>query len=280
MTAGARDLTDPERVAAREAVKTAQTAGPGGVQPTFVSDLPGRGRYEDRLKRLVLALVELEYDYLARGKAVKRADDDLFGWAHIAVVANRAKRVTDAVFGQWSIGPALTPGVSIHDAWETKVEALKDVDVQDDAAVWRVTKLLTGNEQVRDLDREHGAIQSRGPEKAIVDRVRAAVVVAKRDKLLETHKAWPAFADAGVVKHPAVQAGRRRGEPPRDVGSVPDRRARVPAHAGALALPRLPGNARSAGRRLHPAGGGRRVLHPHGAGGGRLQRGAAGCGRG
>ncbi len=208
---GTRDLTDAEGTAAREAVKTSLTAGAGGVAPTFVASIPGRGAYEARLKTLVLALVQLEYQQLAAGKAALRNDDDLFDWDHIRAVAERSKAATDAVFGKWSVGPPLAPGVSIHDAWETKVNLLKDVDAQDAAANWRVEKILTGHPNVRELDREHGAIQTRGPEKAIVDRVKAQIVTAKRAELIETHKAWPAFAADGVVNIQRFKSSTDRG---------------------------------------------------------------------
>ncbi len=211
LMAGTRDLTGGEGTAAREAVKTSLTAGAGGVAPTFVASIPGRGAYEARLKALVLVLVQNEYQQLAAGKADLRDDDDLFDWDHIRAVAARSKAATDAVFGKWSVGPPLAPGVSIHDAWETKVNLLMDVDAQDAAANWRVEKLLTGHPYVRDLDREHGAIQTRGPEKVIVDRVKAQIVAAKRAELLETHKAWPAFAADGVVNIQRFRSSTDRG---------------------------------------------------------------------
>ena len=208
---GTRDLSVTDAAASREAVQTSLTAGPGGVAPTFVASIPGRGTYEARLKTLVLALAQHEYQQLAAGKAGRRHDGDLFDWDHIRAVAERSKAATDAVFGTWSVGPPLAPGVGIHDAWETKVNLLKDVDAQDAAANWRVEKLLTGHPHVRDLDREHGAIQTRGPEKAIVDRVKAEVVTAKRAELLETHKAWPAFAADGQVNIQRFKSSTDRG---------------------------------------------------------------------
>jgi hypothetical protein len=144
-------------------------------------------------------LVDLQYDQLAKGKSAKRSAPDLLDWDQIKLVAARSKAVTDTVFGKFAVGPPLSPGAGIHDAWDTKVNLLKDVGQQDKAAIWRVEKLLTGDEYVRHLDREHGAIQSRGPEKVIVDRVTAQIAAEKRDELIETHKAWPAFASGGEV---------------------------------------------------------------------------------
>lgn len=199
LTADTRDLAVSEATAAKEVVKTSQGVQAGGVLPTFVPNVPGRGAYEARLKALVLELVQQEYDYLAAGKAARRGPGDLLGWDHIRDVAARSKAATDAVFGKWAIGPPLAPGAGIHDAWDTKVTVLADPDAREAAANWRVEKLMTGHPRVAALDQQHGAIQSRGPEKAIVDRVKAEIVAARRDDLLEIHKAWPAFASGGEV---------------------------------------------------------------------------------
>ncbi len=63
------------------------------------------------------------------------------------------------------------------------------------------------------LDLEHGAVQDRGPEKAIVEKVKGEIVGARRDRLLEIHKAWPGFSEAGEVnvqrfKEPTKEANR------------------------------------------------------------------------
>jgi hypothetical protein len=199
LTEGTRDLSGTDKTAATAAVKTSQQAGVGGLLPTFVSNLPGKGSYEARLKAEVTALAQLEYDQIARGMAAKRKDSDLFGWDQIREVAKRSKAATDAVFGKFAVGPQLAPGVSIHDAWDTKVKALKDEDALNGAANWRVEKLLTGHPNVRHLDKEHGAIQTRDAEKVIVAKVKSEIVASMRDELVETHKAWPAFAGGGIV---------------------------------------------------------------------------------
>jgi peptidoglycan hydrolase-like protein with peptidoglycan-binding domain len=199
LTGGTRDLGVEDEKAAKDAVKTSQKAGAGGSEPTFVSNLPGKGTYEVRLKALVLALVKNQYDRLAKGKAAKRKPSDLLDWGHIESVAARSKQATDAVFGKFAVGPPLRHGAGIHDAWDQKVNLLKDTTAQDSAANWRVEKLLTGNQDVRALDVEHGAIQSRDAEKKIVEKVKAEIVAAKKDELLEIHKAWPAYASGGEV---------------------------------------------------------------------------------
>jgi Putative peptidoglycan binding domain len=215
LTAGARILSADDETAAKEAVKTSQAAGPGGVAPTFVSNLPGKGSYEARLKALVLSVVEDEYNSMGKGKAAKRSPADLLEWDHIKEVAARSKQATDAVFGKFALGPPLKPGAGIHDAWDKKVNSLKTDTDLDKAANWRVEKILTGDPNVAALDRQHGAIQSRDPEKKIVEKVKAEIVAAKRAELVETHKGWPAFAGGGEVNIQRFKADTNKGN--RDV---------------------------------------------------------------
>lgn len=211
LTAGARSLSADEEKGAQEVVKTSQAAGPGGTLPTFVSNLPGKGSYEYRLKALLLILVKAQYDQLAKGKAAKRKPSDLLDWDHIKKVAARSKQATDAVFGKFAVGPPLQPGAGIHDAWDQKVKVLQSDSQLNNAANWRVEKLLTGDSYVGELDREHGAIQSRDPEKKIVEKVKAEIVAAKRDDLVEIHKAWPAFASGGEVNIQRFKAATDQG---------------------------------------------------------------------
>lgn len=213
LSAGTRVLGTDDQAAAREAVKTSQIAGPGGQLPTFVSRRDA-GTYETRLDTLVRALVDDQYERLARGKAERhKRESNLFGWTQLEAVAAESKAATDAVFGKFAKGPPLRRGAGIHDAWKTKVRQLRDPDQRESAAHWRVTKLLTGSQDVAELDREHGAIQSRGPERAIVDRVRQGIIDDKFDELIEIHKAWPGFADKGQVNiqrftEPGIEANR------------------------------------------------------------------------
>ena len=199
LSVGTRDVGAGDTAAAREAVKTSLVATGGGELPVFVSDLQGKGSYETRLKKRVLKLVDRQYDRLAKGKAARRKDTDLFPWTQLEKIAKVAKDATDAVFGKFAKGPPLAQNAGLHDAWVTKEKELKDPDTQKSSARWRVKKLLTGDAAVAKLDKAHGAIQSRDVEAAIVRRVQREIVTERWDKLLEIHKAWPAFADAGVV---------------------------------------------------------------------------------
>jgi len=67
--------------------------------------------------------------------------------------------------------------------------------------VWTTSAFASQPADVATLDIEHGAIQSRAAEKKIIDPIKANMIKKHRPKLLETHKAWPGFADpnTGIV---------------------------------------------------------------------------------
>ena len=197
---GTRTLGDDNAAAAREAVKTRQPAGPGGVEPTFVADIPNVGTYKQRLTLLVDHLVMGEYEDFGKGRAGKRAETDLLSWPHLEKVAERAKAATDGVFGKYAVGPPLKKGAGLHDAWDQKV-TMQGVSPEAArlAAARRVTKILVGDSKVRELDKRHGAIQSRPAEQAIVNEVRLSIMASRRTELLETDKGWPGFSEAGQI---------------------------------------------------------------------------------
>ena len=179
-----------------------------GLPPTFKEKVKVLGKdekYEDRLRALTEARVVAEYNALGKDKAAAHADPTkLFDWTTIDAIAVESQRVVDAVFGEYTKAkspPPLKSGVNIKDAWTDKEATLTaGGKAQEDAAVaWRVDKIFTGQRAVAQLDAEHGAIQSRAAEKAIVDRVRAAVIAKYRTELLETHKGWPGFASGGSI---------------------------------------------------------------------------------
>jgi hypothetical protein len=93
----------------------------------------------------------------------------------------------------------------IKDAWERKDKQLADPAEADHAADWRVDKILTGEDDVSTIDAEHGAIQTRAPEKTIIDGVRAKIVAARKADLLLIHKWWPGFADQGNIYIQRIQ---------------------------------------------------------------------------
>ncbi|MBE7452130.1 MAG: peptidoglycan-binding protein [Kofleriaceae bacterium] len=193
--------TAKERKAFAKAISTEQVADASGKLPKFKSKKKGV-TYESRLETLVGQLVDRQLVW-AKGADTARSAGHVYDWGDIDKVAAESAKATDAVFGKYAVGNPLTgTGVApnIKDAWDHKEAQLgADASLADDWAHWRIEKLLTGSKAVKELDKEHGAIQSRATEKAIVDRVHARLASSRKADLVLIHKAWPAFASGGNV---------------------------------------------------------------------------------
>jgi peptidoglycan hydrolase-like protein with peptidoglycan-binding domain len=204
-TAGTDALDAEERKAAARAISTEVKAGPGGALPKFKSSIPGSGKYEDRLHDLVEVIIKDQFERLGKGKATEHANAaNLYDWTQIDVIAKAAQAEVDAVLKKFYGGVShavLAKGTNIFDAWDDKVAQLTagGKAEEDKDAAWRVEKIITGDKRVMALDTEHGVIQSRAAEKAIIARVKAQLVAKYRAELLETHKGWPGFEDAGKI---------------------------------------------------------------------------------
>ena len=198
-----QSIDDKERKAIAKAVSTEPPVNPiTGLPPTFVPDIPLKGKYKDRLRTAVDAEIVSEYNSMGKNKAAQHADPTkLYDWPAIEAIATESKSAADNVFGEYKKGPALKKGVNIFDAWDDKVKQLTagGKAAEDAARDWRVRKILTGDDAVKAIDREHGAIQSRAPEKAIVDKIKSDMLAKYPTELLETHKGWPGYADTGKI---------------------------------------------------------------------------------
>jgi hypothetical protein len=203
LTKGTQSLDPAEQTASARAVSTEVPVNPvTGLPPAFVPDISGKGKYEDRLRKAVEQEILREYDSLGKGKAALHADPkNLYDWTQTEKIAGESKNAVDKVFGEYKKGPALKKGVNIFDAWEDKVNQLKagGKAKEDSSAEWRVEKILTGYSAVKLIDQEHGAIQSRAAEKAIVDKIKSDLVTKYRTELIETHKGWPGYASGGKI---------------------------------------------------------------------------------
>lgn len=198
---------DPtERKASERAISTETPVNPvTGLPPTFVPDIPGKGKYGDRLRAVVDAEILAEWNNMAKGKTAARTKAGaLYGAATVDPIAVEAENAVKKVFGEYIAGrtpPQLKLGVNVHDAWKKKEADLRvgGKTAKDAAVDWRVQKILDGDKAVKKIDSDHGAIQSRAAEAAIVGPIKAALMVKYRAKLLELHKAWPGFEEGGEV---------------------------------------------------------------------------------
>lgn len=200
--AGTRTLTDDDRNNIASVISTEVKADPiTGNLPVFVEDIPGKGKYGDRVKAKTEQIIIAQYNAYGKDKADLRTDpDNLHSWNSIKNVAEESKNQTDVVFGNYKQNSALEPNVNIFDGWEDKEAKLNGNPGRQEAAInWRVQKIIQGKQAIKDIDIEHGAVQSRTEEKAILDAVQQELTADYRDELLETHKGWPGYASGGNV---------------------------------------------------------------------------------
>lgn len=215
---GTDSLTAAEKKESERVISTEPPVNPvTGLPPVFKPSIVGKGKYEDRLRTIVDKEILSEYNSMGKGKAAAHANPSkIYDWKQIDTIAAESQKAVDTIFGEYKKGPAMKGGVTIMDAWADKEKQLAagGKAKEDRSAAWRVNKILTGDSAVKALDREHGAIQSRAPEKAFVDAVRLAMLKKYRKELIETHKGWPGYEDSGRVfiqlfKAP-TDAGNRR----------------------------------------------------------------------
>jgi peptidoglycan hydrolase-like protein with peptidoglycan-binding domain len=199
-------LDAAERAASARAISTETPVSPlTGLPPVFRPNIKGKGSYGDRLRAIVDREIIDEWTSMARGKTAAHATPGaLYDPATVDAIAIESEHAVKAVFGEYIKGrsaPPLKMGVNVEDAWKKKESsfAAGGTAAENDAVDWRVQKILDGDRAVRTLDHEHGAIQSRTREQAIVRKIKADLIVKHRTRLLELHKAWPGFADAGVI---------------------------------------------------------------------------------
>ncbi|MUL63097.1 hypothetical protein BOO86_01360 [Mycobacterium sp. CBMA 234] len=202
------------RVASARAISTEPRANPvTGRLPEFKPDIPGKGKYDKRIRDVLDRWIQLEWASTGKGAAAKHAaPSGLYDDPTVEGIAQEAQKAVTAVFGEYIKGKptsALKMGVNIGDAFKKREGDLKagGKAAEKDAANWRVQKLLDGNAEIKAIDHEHSAIQSRPAEKSIVDAIRKSMVAKYRDKLLETHKAWPGFEDNNVVYVQLLKGG-------------------------------------------------------------------------
>lgn len=195
-----------ERAASARAISTEVRVNPVTKKlPTFEKEIIGKGKYEDRLRKIVDAKIVAQYNRYGKGKAAEHTvKANLYDWKQIEVIAKQSQKAVDKVFAEYIKGRAIKPleqGVNIFDAWDAKVKEFTagGKKYEDEKVAWRVNKIFTGDEGVAALDEEHGAVQSRAAEKKIIDKIRTDMISKYRAELIETHKGWPGYEDEGKV---------------------------------------------------------------------------------
>lgn len=214
LLAGTHVPNADERTAVKAAFSTEVKRDPvTGALPTFKRKVKGED-YGDRIEAAVNKVVDSQLKW-AKPMETDRAAGHVYDWGDIEKVGVQSKAAADASFGAYATGkPLKATGVDakIKDAWEFKEKALAaDPAEAVDNATWRVTKILDGHAAITAIDTEHGAVQSRAEEKAIVDAIRTKIATARKAELVLIHKAWPAFASGNDVFIQRVQHTDAKG---------------------------------------------------------------------
>lgn len=196
---GTRRPSASERTAFTSAITTEQRAA-GGALPTFHRSIPSSPLpYEQRIAAALNAEISSLHSQLVASRPA-RTPGNLMSGAEINRIASRAKQETDSVFGRYKTGPALAYGVNIRDQFRVRAAQLRSsAAARNSAAEWRVDKLLSGNRVIKQIDLEHGAVQSRAAERGLINPIRSAIIAARRSQLLAIHKNWPASAGGGQI---------------------------------------------------------------------------------
>ena len=196
---GTRRPSVDERAAFTSAITTEQRTS-GGALPTFHRSIPSSSvPYEQRIRASLNASITALYNQLVTSRPARTAGNLMSG-SEINGIANRAKQETDSVFGRYKRGPALAYGTNIRDQFRVRAAQLRSsAAARDSAAAWRVDKLLSGNSGIKQIDREHGAVQSRATERGLIAPIRTAIIAARRRELLAIHRNWPASAGGGQI---------------------------------------------------------------------------------
>ena len=216
---GTRALSAAEQSAVTRAVTT-EVRTPTGALPTFSRTIVSHpDPYEVRIRnRLNTAITNLYTNLVASRPA--RTAANMMSAADVDRLSQRAKAVTDAVYGRYRTGPALAFGVNIFDQFlQRQAQIAASTTNADWAANWRVLKLLNGDRGIAQIDEEHGAVQTRATEWSLIagvtgfpntppgvldynaspPNVTTGIVGTRRAELLDIHRNWPASAGGGRI---------------------------------------------------------------------------------
>lgn len=123
---------------------------------------------------------------------------ETFSMKDLAKVGNAAKGECDKVFGSWATGAKMVAGTNLVDRYESDTAKQKKESEPDrlSDARYRARYFMNTESVFANLDQAHNADRTRGPEKAIIDRVIDRVAKAHEADLLLITATWSASTDA------------------------------------------------------------------------------------
>ena len=211
---GTRALTAAERTAATDALTPATAAG--GPLPTFKPTIPLEDPYDTRIRERVRDVIDDQYSRLVVDKGpVEHADDTkTFKMDRFKEIGNAARVETDKVFGSYSKGVEFTEGFNLIDQFEDEEDrnallaaAAGGADLLKKKARDQVSSILNADDEIRKINRQHGAVPSRtvppapgeDAEATILNRVRDDFAASDGTKLLEIFRGWEGAQLEGTV---------------------------------------------------------------------------------
>ncbi|MDH3600591.1 MAG: peptidoglycan-binding protein [Candidatus Tectomicrobia bacterium] len=197
---GTRTLDATEKSAVKSALVPAR--GLGGTPPVFTETVAGK-KYGDEIKARLATLIPAFHTSLFASKEPLRADPTkMHAWSALEKPAEAAKDVTDAVYGSYATGAAITHASgNLIDQWDDEVvrNAALNVAEKKDKARNMVRYLIESN--CKAINRTHSAVPSAPAEKAILDPIVESFVntTAKVKTMLEIEVGWEGAQLQGVI---------------------------------------------------------------------------------
>jgi hypothetical protein len=171
--------------------------GAGSSQSTFTRRIDPNGpAYEERIYQALIDQIDEDYRDVVLDRPA-RTEDNLMQVPDIDRVAAAAKQVTDAVFGNFSVGEPLEYGDNVRDLFEVRGAQLGVAGGGTRAANEEIRRILEGD-VVREIDRQHGAVQNGAAESALLLPFIDRVTQERFGQLLAIYQHWPGVEDEGI----------------------------------------------------------------------------------
>ena len=203
LLAGTRTPTAAERTELGRAMTPVRTVG--GVLPTFDATPvpPYIDGYEGRIRSRIGDWITDTHAQMVAGRGpVEHANAaNLHPMTRFEEIAQVSKRESDAVFGSYATGSAFVAGVNLRDQWQDEEDRVNGPPVMPLAdrvlqARNLVSYALNNDEQVQEINDQHGAVPSRAAEDGHLNAVRDHFSTTRTTELLEIDRGWPATADS------------------------------------------------------------------------------------
>jgi peptidoglycan hydrolase-like protein with peptidoglycan-binding domain len=161
------------------------------------------GKFDDKgyEKELEAELTDTINDHAKRAHNDQHQHDhgETFSMKDLAKVGNAAKGECDKVFGSWATGAKMVAGTNLVDRYDSDTAKQKKESPNDrlsDARYRARYFMNTETTRFDPIDQAHNVDRTRGPEKAIIDRVIDRVARAHEADLLLITATWSASTDS------------------------------------------------------------------------------------